>query len=301
MFGVSLFGGGRYAHLFSDQLLLSVRLETRQRRITASLARVASGGGGSSGGFGGSGDDGDGGTRYEFILSVALADCEVSRHGSDAALPHAIQLRTRDDAFLLVAADDGECRDWLGALTAACEAQRPAMAVAPTTAPIWELDAARKRCAVCDRAFSGLRRRHHCRKCGKVVCAACSPQKHHAVLRFAPSRGKPVRVCSACCWKAGPVDPKDRMHLRLLLCCIRDKLSESAEQWHHSYKGTRKQEGKTYAKLRASQKKGKVLQGQRLHRPTGWIVLQPHDVRGRVACSRGVCNRNASVTIVLRQ
>ena len=51
-------------------------------------------------------------------------------------------------------------------------------------------------CSVCKRKFNWLiRRRHHCRNCGEVVCAECSPEKttipkmdHHT----------PVRVCSSC-------------------------------------------------------------------------------------------------------
>lgn len=34
-------------------------------------------------------------------------------------------------------------------------------------------------------------RRHHCRRCGRVFCAACSS-------RTAPVRGRSVRVCDEC-------------------------------------------------------------------------------------------------------
>ena len=52
--------------------------------------------------------------------------------------------------------------------------------------PLWVPDQMAPLCNVCSSAFSILRRRHHCRMCGQVVCHSCS---HHP-------RGK--RICSAC-------------------------------------------------------------------------------------------------------
>ena len=58
--------------------------------------------------------------------------------------------------------------------------------------PIWVPDQAASGCAVCAQAFSLRRRRHHCRMCGAVVCAACSPHR---------PRGK--RVCAECVEEGG--------------------------------------------------------------------------------------------------
>lgn len=52
--------------------------------------------------------------------------------------------------------------------------------------PLWIPDTEVSACNVCSTRFSMLRRRHHCRMCGHVVCSTCS---HHP-------RGK--RVCTAC-------------------------------------------------------------------------------------------------------
>jgi tetratricopeptide (TPR) repeat protein len=52
--------------------------------------------------------------------------------------------------------------------------------------PLWVPDKDAPACNVCSARFSLLRRRHHCRMCGQVVCAACSSHP----------RGK--RICSAC-------------------------------------------------------------------------------------------------------
>mmetsp|Transcript_36511 Transcript_36511/g.35339 ORF Transcript_36511/g.35339 Transcript_36511/m.35339 type:complete len:82 (+) Transcript_36511:713-958(+) len=36
-----------------------------------------------------------------------------------------------------------------------------------------------KKCTVCNKKFRMIRRRHHCRGCGLLVCANCSPEKDY--------------------------------------------------------------------------------------------------------------------------
>lgn len=43
--------------------------------------------------------------------------------------------------------------------------------------PKWQPDSEVARCPVCQTLFSFWFRKHHCRKCGRVVCAACSPHR----------------------------------------------------------------------------------------------------------------------------
>ena len=43
-----------------------------------------------------------------------------------------------------------------------------------TQPPEWDTDASTKKCSLCDTVFGFLTRRHHCRACGKIVCALCS-------------------------------------------------------------------------------------------------------------------------------
>ena len=43
--------------------------------------------------------------------------------------------------------------------------------------PTWQPDAEASKCPICETKFGFWYRKHHCRKCGRVVCANCSPHR----------------------------------------------------------------------------------------------------------------------------
>ncbi|XP_010765302.1 lateral signaling target protein 2 homolog isoform X2 [Notothenia coriiceps] len=61
--------------------------------------------------------------------------------------------------------------------------------------PDWVPDEVCNSCIACKAPFTVIRRKHHCRSCGKIFCSRCS--SHSAPL---PRYGqvKPVRVCTHC-------------------------------------------------------------------------------------------------------
>ncbi|CAB3381466.1 Hypothetical predicted protein [Cloeon dipterum] len=61
--------------------------------------------------------------------------------------------------------------------------------------PPWVPDHMAPNCMTCEALFTVVRRRHHCRHCGKVVCARCSPNSV-PLPRYGQMR--PVRVCNRC-------------------------------------------------------------------------------------------------------
>jgi hypothetical protein len=76
--------------------------------------------------------------------------------------------------------------------------------------PPWQPDHEVHQCPVCEQEFGFLFRKHHCRKCGRVVCANCSPHRitiprEYIVqppgsLEISPLVGgaEVVRVCKPC-------------------------------------------------------------------------------------------------------
>ena len=66
-------------------------------------------------------------------------------------------------------------------------------------------DSTRKTCTICDSAFTFINRKHHCRRCGNLVCDSCSTARRVVKL---PAVEKPseavavsngaVRVCDSC-------------------------------------------------------------------------------------------------------
>lgn len=83
---------------------------------------------------------------------------------------------------------------------------------ATETLPEWS-DNSTPQCERCASHFSFIKRRHHCRKCGMIVCQGCS--SYEAVIPDSPYK-EPVRVCDGCFLKmsvdssgsAGKLSPK---------------------------------------------------------------------------------------------
>jgi hypothetical protein len=63
------------------------------------------------------------------------------------------------------------------------------------SAAVWAADSTQNQCTLCDSKFTMIKRRHHCRKCGSLVCASCSP--HRLLLKNIDPLHS-VRVCNTC-------------------------------------------------------------------------------------------------------
>jgi len=62
-------------------------------------------------------------------------------------------------------------------------------------AAVWIPDDQTSRCMSCRREFNMIRRRHHCRRCGDIVCGDCS--KNKAIVPGV-NKEKEVRICDPC-------------------------------------------------------------------------------------------------------
>ncbi|OQO14211.1 hypothetical protein B0A48_01087 [Cryoendolithus antarcticus] len=90
--------------------------------------------------------------------------------------------------------------------------------------PPWQPDAEVTKCPVCEQEFSWRFRKHHCRKCGRVVCGDCSPHMITIPREYivkAPGEimrvqgAQQVRVCKPCVpdpWTPPAVQPTAPLH-----------------------------------------------------------------------------------------
>eukprot|EP01103_Thecamoeba_quadrilineata_P013377 TRINITY_DN3700_c0_g1_i2.p1 TRINITY_DN3700_c0_g1~~TRINITY_DN3700_c0_g1_i2.p1 ORF type:complete len:158 (-),score=27.15 TRINITY_DN3700_c0_g1_i2:71-544(-) len=69
--------------------------------------------------------------------------------------------------------------------------------------PAWEADEQTSNCHLCQAQFSVIRRRHHCRNCGKIFCGNCSSNKLK-LPQYKTNSGRPERVCNSCFAKLSP-------------------------------------------------------------------------------------------------
>ncbi|KAL6461311.1 hypothetical protein MHYP_G00294550 [Metynnis hypsauchen] len=109
-------------------------------------------------------------------------------------------IKTPRKSFYVGAASVEEKQAWMEHIEN-CRSQQLQRLGLPANAPAvkdfaatWIPDHASAICMRCSERFSMALRRHHCRRCGFIVCNSCS--KARAVLRHISS--KPVRVCMLC-------------------------------------------------------------------------------------------------------
>jgi len=141
------------------------------------------------------------------VLDVLLANgAEINCKDNDGNTPlhlavgfcHqqiAIELCSRGSSVCEVNVNDATCLDDLpfGDQHLRTEIQRKMLAALPQP-PAWLPDQASPHCQICKTPFTTKNRRHHCRNCGRLVCAKCSPNKKN-IQKWGL---KNVRVCYVC-------------------------------------------------------------------------------------------------------
>ncbi|KAJ7147665.1 hypothetical protein C8R43DRAFT_1129581 [Mycena crocata] len=104
---------------------------------------------------------------------------------------------------------------------------------------IWIPDEKTEGCMRCGRPFGWRRRRHHCRLCGRCVCASCSERTFFISDPNAPrddnaSASKPARACNACYETVFPLldDPEDEEDADAAAGSTRDPNSNTMSDAH---------------------------------------------------------------------
>jgi len=85
-------------------------------------------------------------------------------------------------------------------------------------------DSEAKECQICERAFTTIIRRHHCRFCGKLVCGACSKERLGDDFT-----GEALRACTPC-HEAAQADYKYENELKESNQVLFEKMKRQQEQ-----------------------------------------------------------------------
>jgi len=104
---------------------------------------------------------------------------------------------TSGKSFAVYAATNSEKNDWMVHINKCIKdlLEKGGKKPADEHAAVWVPDSAASACMTCQKSqFSMINRRHHCRKCGSVVCGSCSTRRY--LLPNVSS--KPIRVCDPC-------------------------------------------------------------------------------------------------------
>ena len=112
-------------------------------------------------------------------------------------LPNSFEILA-EKSFVVTASDDKQRDKWYKAIQQ--EISNLGLQEGRVeTAAVWKQDRMVSGCLICHNTFNLVRRRHHCRKCGEVVCDPCS--KHRMPMNIVVPTSDattPQRVCDNC-------------------------------------------------------------------------------------------------------
>ncbi|NXS78060.1 FGD6 protein, partial [Erpornis zantholeuca] len=150
---------------------------------------------------------------YKLNNMLSLAGMKVKKP-SQEAYQNELNIESVERSFILSASSATERDEWLEAISKSIEEYtkkritfNPSKSLEEadpekqeedsplgSKAPIWIPDTRATMCMICTSEFTLTWRRHHCRACGKIVCQACSSNKHGLDYM----KNQPARVCDHC-------------------------------------------------------------------------------------------------------
>nr|XP_027198674.1 pleckstrin homology domain-containing family F member 2-like isoform X2 [Dermatophagoides pteronyssinus] len=136
--------------------------------------------------------------KYARQHIIPLSNVKIEDYPEkEGKIKNAWLIRSPTKSFMLYAASEIEKREWINHINMCIKHEldkRNSNSNIEHAAP-WLPDNLSNQCMHCKKTqFTVINRRHHCRKCGLIVCGTCS--KNNYLLTNISS--KPVRVCDKC-------------------------------------------------------------------------------------------------------
>lgn len=154
---------------------------------------------------------------YTFHRAIGLGQLRVDEIPDTSGMTNAFQILSNQKSFSVFAESPEEKKKWMEDINKAIQLcyklqhkQATGKDADPDSiAPVWIPDKLLKNCMLCDVKFTTITRRHHCRKCGKLVCGSCSGKKYKL-----ENIGKVCRVCDECYDDLSGVKKKENAPIR---------------------------------------------------------------------------------------
>jgi len=150
--------------------------------------------------------------KYNKQHIIPLEDVKLQTLEDDGLYRNGWLICTRGKSFAVYAATATEKQEWMAHIDKCIRdlLQKSGKTAASEHAAVWVPDSEANTCMVCRKSqFTIMNRRHHCRKCGAVVCGACSSRKY-----LLPSQSsKPLRVCDSCYETLTKIDNKGNVNV----------------------------------------------------------------------------------------
>lgn len=135
--------------------------------------------------------------KYNKQHIIPLEEVKLESLEDDGQFRNGWLIRTASKSFAVYAATSTEKQEWMAHINKCIEdlLRKSGKKAVEVHAAVWVPDSEAAVCMHCKKnQFTVLNRRHHCRKCGAVVCGPCSNKR----FLLPNQSSKPLRVCLTC-------------------------------------------------------------------------------------------------------
>lgn len=135
--------------------------------------------------------------KYNKQHIIPLEEVKLESLEDDGQFLNGWLIRTASKSFAVYAATSTEKQEWMAHINKCIEdlLRKSGKKAVEVHAAVWVPDNEAHVCMHCKKTqFTVLNRRHHCRKCGAVVCGPCSNKR----FLLPNQSSKPLRVCLHC-------------------------------------------------------------------------------------------------------